>query len=72
MKNRNIFQEFWFVRSNYNSKHISTCCGKSDALPHDELRAVASVKIESYTEHYHGDNWSRIQREMDQDRILVS
>ena len=45
MKNRNVFQQFWCVRTNYNPNSISTCCDKSDALSHDELRAVPSAQI---------------------------
>ena len=41
MKNRNIFQQLWFVRSNCNSKSITTCCEKLDALSSDELRVVS-------------------------------
>ena len=45
-----IFWYFWycvfrFLRSDYNSYDISTCCGKSDGLWHDVLRAVSTVQI---------------------------
>ena len=45
-----IFWYFWysifiFLRSNYNSKAISTCCKKLDGLSNDELRAVSSAQI---------------------------
>ena len=45
-----IFWYFWyciftFLRSNYNSEAISTCCRNSDGLSHDELRAVTSAQI---------------------------
>ena len=45
MKNRNIFQQFLFERSNYDSKPISDCYYKSDVLSHNELRAVSSAQI---------------------------
>ena len=35
----------YVIWSNYNSYAISTCCDKSDGLPHDELRAVSSDQI---------------------------
>ena len=40
-ENRNIFQQIWFLRSNYNSKTISTCYDRSDALSHVELAVVS-------------------------------
>ena len=45
MKNKNIFQQTWFLRSNYNSKAISTCYNKSDALSHDVVRVVSAAHI---------------------------
>ena len=69
MKNRNIFQQFWFLRPNYNSWAITICCYKSDGLSNEELRAVPLVQM-SYAEHHQGDNWSR-RKEMHQDRILM-
>ena len=44
MKNRHIVQQFWFARSNYNSKAISTYCDNSDALSQDQLRVVSSAQ----------------------------
>ena len=44
MKNRNIFQQCWFVRSNNNYKTISTGGDKSNALSQVEFRAVASAQ----------------------------
>ena len=40
--------KFVFLRSNYNSKAISTCYNVSDALSHVELRVVSLAQI-SYT-----------------------
>ena len=45
-----IFWYFWhcvfiFLKSDYNSYDISTCCDKSGGLWHDELRAVSTVQI---------------------------
>ena len=44
MKNINIFQQLWSVRSNCKSKTTSTCYDKSDALSHDELRGISSAQ----------------------------
>ena len=45
VKNRNIFQSCSFVRSNYNSKAISSCCGKPHPCSNDGLRAVSSAQV---------------------------
>ena len=49
MKNGNIFQQFWFVRSNYNSKAIPTCCSKSNALPHEKKKEMDQDRILMYS-----------------------
>ena len=63
MKNRNIFQQRWFVRSNNNYKTISTGGDKSNALSHVEF-------ISSERQYHQRDNWSR-KKEMDRSRILT-
>ena len=62
MKNRNIFQQIWFLRwSNYNSKPILTCYNKSDALSHDIASNLTHNIIRENTD---------VKKEIDQDRIL--
>ena len=69
MRNRDIFQQFWFLRSNYNSDAISTCCDKSDGLSRHEWRAVSSAQIAILHKHNQGDNWSK--KRDGSDRILT-
>ena len=43
---------FSFLRSNYNSQAISTCCEKSDGFSHDELRKVSAAQIAKNAKKY--------------------
>ena len=48
MKNGSIFQQFWFVRLNYNSKATLTCFDKSDQYRWDNWnrKKKRTIKIE--------------------------
>ena len=70
MRNRNIFQQFWWIRKNYNPKPIPTCCDKSDVLPRDELTAVSSAQIAVLHRKLSGRQLKQKKKEIDQDIIL--